>query len=151
EDCVAYGDASDVRAAVVHLVANAVEAATERAPLSGAPSLPRRVRVTVAREPAAVVVSVEDSGRGVPPEMRGRVFDAGVTTKGRGRGNGLSLVRQVTRDQGGHIEVGSSELGGASFRMILPASPGKLDAGGPPSKRGGSATWPRFRAPSDRA
>lgn len=151
EDCVAFGDASDVRVAVVHLVANAVEAAAERAPLSGVPSMPRRVRVTVTREAAAVAVCVEDSGRGVPPDMRSRVFEAGVTTKGRGRGNGLSLVRQIARDQGGHIEVGTSELGGASFRMVLPASLGKLESGDRiPSKRGFSATWPRFRAPSDR-
>src|SRR5262249_54428349 len=151
EEVVAAGDAGDLRIAVVHLVANAAEAAAERAPLSTAPSSPRRVRVAVKREGPAIAVYVEDSGRGVPPDLRARVFEAGFSTKGRGRGNGLSRVRQRAGDQGGHVEVASSDLGGAASRLVLPASVTRRERGGSnPPLPSPSATWPRFHAPSER-
>ncbi|MBK8251237.1 MAG: sensor histidine kinase [Polyangiaceae bacterium] len=145
EGCVAVGDGHDIGLAIAHLVTNAAEAAVERAPVSGAPSQPRRVRVSVSREGQNIAVGVDDSGRGVPHDLRGRVFEPGFSTKGKGRGNGLSAVRQIAMDMGGHVEIAASELGGALFRLVLPAT-GALPA---PSSSGlwhTGATWPQMRA-----
>lgn len=145
EGHIAAGEASDIGLAIAHLVMNAAEATAERAPSSGAPSQPRRVRVALSREGAMIVVSVEDSGRGVPPDLRARVFEPGFSTKGKNRGNGLTMVWKIALAMGGHVEVGSSDLGGASFRLVLPASTLR-----PEQRTSGmwhtGATWPQMHA-----
>lgn len=145
EGHIALGESSDVGLAIAHLVTNAAEAAAERSPGALAPSQPRRVRVAVAREGTAILVSVDDSGRGVPPDLRGRVFEAGFSTKGKNRGNGLTLVRKIALSVGGHVEVGSSDLGGASFRLVLAASGARPESGTSGMWHTG-ATWPNIHA-----
>jgi hypothetical protein len=144
EGCHVLGDAEDLRLAVAHLVTNAAEAAAERAPVIGAPSQPRRVRVSLAREGAMVALGVEDSGRGVPLDLRARVFDAGFSTKAKGRGNGLAQVRQIALDHGGHVEIAASELGGALVRLVIPATAARPEQ--PSVGLPHSATVPQMRA-----
>jgi len=71
----------------------------------------------------AVAVVIEDSGPGVPVELRERVFDPFFTTKapGRGTGLGLAIVQRIVHDHGGRIDIGAGALGGASFSVTLPA------------------------------
>jgi signal transduction histidine kinase len=69
-----------------------------------------------------VVVELEDSGKGIPPENLARIFDPGFTTKGVGVGTGLglSIVHGIVEEHGGSLEV-ESELGrGSTFRLRLP-------------------------------
>ena len=80
-------------------------------------------------EPAApgphVVLAVEDTGHGIPPEVMERVFDPFFTTKdaGSGTGLGLSTASGIVRAHGGFMSV-RSELGrGSVFEVYLPASP----------------------------
>jgi nitrogen fixation/metabolism regulation signal transduction histidine kinase len=53
--------------------------------------------------------------------MLGQVFEPYVTTKRRGSGLGLSIVRRIIDDHGGHIEAANAEAGGAEIRIWLPA------------------------------
>jgi len=71
----------------------------------------------------AVAVVIEDSGPGVPEDLRERVFDPFFTTKapGRGTGLGLAIVQRIVHDHGGRIDIGAGALGGASFTVTLPA------------------------------
>lgn len=72
---------------------------------------------------AAVAVTVEDSGPGVPEALRGRIFDPFFTTKepGKGTGLGLAIVQRIVHDHGGRVDVENSPLGGAAFTVTLPA------------------------------
>ncbi|HYX81343.1 MAG TPA: ATP-binding protein, partial [Gemmatimonadales bacterium] len=73
-----------------------------------------------------VRLTVEDSGPGVPPEIRNRIFDPFFTTKGpdEGSGLGLSICQRVVAEVGGRIWLEDSEsLGGAKFIVELPAAP----------------------------
>jgi two-component system NtrC family sensor kinase len=82
--------------------------------------------------PQTVLIEVADSGPGIPEEDRERVFEPFFTTKpdGKGTGLGLSIVRNIVEQHSGQITVGQSELGGASFRVVLPVvSPGAGDPG----------------------
>ncbi len=73
------------------------------------------------------MVEVADDGPGIPPELRGQVFDRFVrgdgpadTAVGAGSGLGLAIVAAVAASHGGTVEVAESEIGGALFRVRLP-------------------------------
>jgi PAS domain S-box-containing protein len=73
-----------------------------------------------------VRLTVEDSGPGVPVEVRSRIFDPFFTTKSpdEGSGLGLSICQRVVAEVGGRIWLEDSEtLGGAKFVVELPAAP----------------------------
>jgi signal transduction histidine kinase len=74
----------------------------------------------------SVVVSVTDTGPGVPPEIRGEIFEPGVTTKPRGWGVGLALSRRIVEGvHGGRIECCDDGGPGATFQIHLPVVPPK--------------------------
>jgi C4-dicarboxylate-specific signal transduction histidine kinase len=82
-----------------------------------------RIRIATRAEGASVVVTVDDNGDGVTPDVAARVFEPFFTTKaaGQGTGQGLAIVATIVRDHhGGSIELRRSELGGASFVIHLP-------------------------------
>jgi len=69
-------------------------------------------------------IEVSDSGAGVPPELRERIFEEGWTSKQapshRPRGLGLAMVGRLVERAGGRISVGDTPLGGARFTVELP-------------------------------
>jgi two-component system CitB family sensor kinase len=68
-----------------------------------------------------ILFEVEDSGPGIPEELRDRLFERGFSTKkGEQRGLGLSKADGIVKEMGGYILVGKSELGGALFTVSLP-------------------------------
>lgn len=111
-------DAASLQQALLNLVENAVDAAAERA---GAPW----VRVAVREAGADVRLVVSDSGPGVPPGLRERVFDPFYTTKpvGRGTGLGLAISQSLVERLGGRITLEDDPAGGAAFVVHLPRRP----------------------------
>jgi two-component system NtrC family sensor kinase len=84
------------------------------------------VRVSAAAGAAGeVVVALEDSGPGIPPEVLPRVFDPFFTTKdpGEGTGLGLAVCHGIMESFGGRIEAGAAAGGGARLVLWLRAAP----------------------------
>lgn len=81
----------------------------------------------------AVVVSVTDSGQGIPPEIRDRVFEPFFTTKGSGRGTGLGLsqVYGFATQAGGAVSIDSVVGRGTTVTLRLPVSEEAPAAEGP--------------------
>lgn len=80
-----------------------------------------RVRLYLTDLGSDLIIEVEDSGRGVSPEVVDRLFEKGVTThRNAGRGMGLYLLRRALDAVGGEITFGRGELGGALFTVIIP-------------------------------
>jgi two-component system, CitB family, sensor kinase len=98
------------------LVDNAFEA------VQGVPVGRRQVRVRLGDDDGQIRLEVADSGPGVPPEVAGRIFTEGFSTKGPGRGVGLALVRRLVERAGGTVTVGRAQEGGALFLVMLPLS-----------------------------
>ena len=81
------------------------------------------VTLTVAAEEGGLVFAVADRGKGIPVEMRERLFDPFVTGRTQGTGLGLAVVRRVTESHGGKVSVSDRPGGGTIFRVWLPATP----------------------------
>lgn len=88
-----------------------------------------RLRIVAAAVAEGVKIEVNDSGPGIPAELRGRIFEPFVTqapvsgpTERKGTGLGLSICRDLVTESGGRIDVARSDATGTSFRMILPAA-----------------------------
>jgi two-component system, NtrC family, nitrogen regulation sensor histidine kinase NtrY len=96
-----------------NLVRNAVEAMRT---LEG----PQRVLVKLAPLRDRALLSVHDSGPGVSPADRQRIFEPYFTTKGDGTGLGLPIVKKVVLEHHGSVVCEEGELGGAVFRIELP-------------------------------
>jgi signal transduction histidine kinase len=68
------------------------------------------------------VVEVHDSGPGLSEQVRESLFEPTISFKKRGMGLGLSIVRRNALLAGGDIEPIGGDLGGAAFRVTLPAA-----------------------------
>ncbi|WP_349268557.1 sensor histidine kinase [Mycolicibacterium parafortuitum] len=107
--------ATDVITLLGNLIDNAVDVSVGAA----------QARVTVRIDDReGLTISVIDTGPGVPEHLRDEIFARGVTSKPEvpgGRGIGLALVRLVTAQHGGTVEVGDAPGGGACFTVQLKA------------------------------
>jgi len=90
------------------------------------------ITVKTRAEGERVHISVADTGRGIPPEVRERIFAAGFTTKpmGEGTGLGLSITREIVEDTHGGCIWFDTEVGrGTTFHVQLPVEQkGRSDA-----------------------
>lgn len=109
-------DSDLVEGALENLVRNAVEAL----PGGGAVT----VRARRGRRPERVIVEVQDSGPGIDPRLRDRLFSDFFTTKAGGSGLGLSFVRRVVEAHGGTVAIVSALGRGTTVRLELPLDPG---------------------------
>jgi PAS domain S-box-containing protein len=113
------GDEAALAEAFAHLVANAAEA------LSGQ-SKPRiTLSAKLIREgkhASGVIVSVRDNGKGIAPDLQGKVFSPFCTTKPRGMGLGLPIVKRTVFDHNGRVDIDSNPHG-TRVSVTLPASP----------------------------
>lgn len=87
------------------------------------------------------LLSFRDSGQGIPPEIRERIFEPFFSTKApeRGTGLGLSTVYGIVSNAGGRIAVGSEPGKGAEFRIYLPDAAAAEHASVPGAPNGGDA------------
>jgi len=119
-------DPDQVQQLIINLLNNAIQA------MAGS-SQPRTLRIsTRCKSPDALLISMEDSGPGVPPHLQSRIFEPFFTTKpdGAGTGLGLSIAHSIMAEHRGRISCDHSSLGGAAFHLEFPIVP-VPDAGQP--------------------
>ncbi len=105
------GDRGQLRQVLVNLLENAAFAASP----SGTVTIRGR------REAGAVSLDVEDTGPGVDPATRRRLFEPLITTKDHGVGLGLALCKRIAERHGGEVAYTDRDGGGARFTLRLPA------------------------------
>uniref|UniRef100_A0A831UDM5 histidine kinase n=1 Tax=Geobacter metallireducens TaxID=28232 RepID=A0A831UDM5_GEOME len=112
-------DPEKLRQLLINLLKNAQEAL----PDGGA------IRIVTAREGDMAVISVWDSGCGIPAEDLPHLFEPFFSRKGAGTGLGLSIVQRIVEEHGGEIEVESAGGSGTTFTVRLPLTAAASDMG----------------------
>jgi signal transduction histidine kinase len=107
----------------INLIQNAFQAMDGSHPATGT------LNLVISRDTSnglrGVSAVVEDTGPGVPPEMREQIFNPFFTSKKDGVGLGLAIVAKILDEHGGSIRLEDS-AGGARFRVFLPSEPPRL-------------------------
>ena len=110
------GDENALAEAVAHLVANAAEAVRDQ----------KKPKITLTARPiqeagreSAVVLTVQDNGHGIAPEMKEKIFSPFCTTKPRGMGLGLPIVKRTVFDHNGRVDIDTNAQGTA-VNIALP-------------------------------
>jgi two-component system NtrC family sensor kinase len=132
-------DADQIKQVVMNMLVNAQHAVEEKGSIT---VRTRRSQDPRASAPAAdampmVVISIVDTGCGIPEENLRRIFDPFFTSKavGKGTGLGLSVSHGIVEAHGGFIEVNSKVGEGSTFSIYLPLT---SPSAGPQNKAGGS-------------
>ena len=120
DQCVVAGDSARIQQVAWNLLSNSVKFTSSEG----------RIGVRLARDRNDAVLSVEDTGAGIAPELLPHVFDRfrqgdSTTTRTQGgMGLGLAIVRQLVQLHGGRVSASSGGVGrGASFEVRLPLLP----------------------------
>ncbi len=115
------GDENALAEAVAHLVANAAEAVRDQ----------KKPKITLTAKPireagreSAILLTVQDNGRGIAPEMKEKIFSPFCTTKPRGMGLGLPIVKRTVFDHNGRVDIDSGTHGTA-VNIALPVGNGE--------------------------
>ena len=119
-------DPTRMKRALLNIVGNAVEATPSGGKVSiNATALP----------PASVLITIADTGKGIPKDKIDTIFEPFFSTKGsKGTGLGLPVMKKIIEEHGGKVELESVEGEGTTFTITLPIS--RCDATGPVSTAG---------------
>ncbi|MEP6470444.1 MAG: ATP-binding protein [Acidobacteriota bacterium] len=105
-------DPDQIKRVLINLIDNALEACGPRG----------KIQVRLSNGARGVTIEVADTGRGIPPRDREKLFLPDFTTKGRGTGLGLAIVSRIVADHKGTIRVEDNRPHGARFIIELPAA-----------------------------
>jgi signal transduction histidine kinase len=118
--------AGEVNQAVLNVIVNAAHAINDVVKDSGRLG---KITVSTRHEGDSVIISIKDTGGGIPEHIRARIFDPFFTTKevGKGTGQGLAIARSVLVDKHGGDLTMETEVGlGTTFHLRLPVAGKKI-------------------------
>ncbi len=110
-------DAEQMKRAFVNLIDNGIEATEERGTIE--------VETAYDKNSRSVRIFFKDDGRGIPPEIREKLFIPYFSTKKEGTGLGLTIVSSIVSDHSGYIRVKNNSPRGTVFIIDLPAYKGE--------------------------
>jgi signal transduction histidine kinase len=106
-------DTTEMQQALRNLIGNAIEVMPQKGTV--------RIRTAMADQGTAAI-EIGDSGPGIPPDVLDKIFAPFFTTKARGTGLGLAVVRKVMDRHQGRVDVESVVGQGTTFRLLLPVA-----------------------------
>jgi two-component system sensor histidine kinase TtrS len=110
------GDMIEIEQVILNLAKNAIDAMTE----ADAPDRRLTIETEAVQQGETVRLSVSDSGPGITPEVRERLWEPFFTTRANGLGIGLAICRSIVESHDGRITAASEPEGGAVLSFELP-------------------------------
>lgn len=107
----ALGDKEEVRRAFINIIRNGIQAMGEKG----------RIDIETRGADGGVRITIRDHGKGIPAEMREKLFQPNFSTKTDGMGLGLAIVKKTFDDMGGTVTLEPAEGGGTAARFFIPA------------------------------
>jgi signal transduction histidine kinase len=107
---IIYGDEDQLKQVLLNLILNAFTATDAGG----------RVEILTRSEYDKVIIQIKDTGRGIPNEIRSKIFDLYFTTKKDGGGVGLAVCQNIIKAHDGRIDFESSGGEGTTFTILLP-------------------------------
>ena len=115
------GDRIQLQQVILNLVINGIDS------MEGSENGERKIiGHTALVDDAAAEVTIEDSGRGIPPDKAEQIFEPFFTSKADGMGMGLSIARTIVESHGGRIWTENRRGGGTIFRFSVPLATREL-------------------------
>ena len=111
KDCLVLADRVQVQQVLLNLIRNALDA------MDGQPR--RELYLSTGASEGAVEVIVADTGRGISPDIRAKLFQPFVSSKSNGMGLGLSICRDIIEGHGGRLWADANLDDGVSFKFTL--------------------------------
>jgi two-component system, NtrC family, sensor kinase len=111
-----YVDPKQIQQVLLNLILNGIQA------MQSGGVLTLRTALTQENGKQWVIVSISDTGQGIPDQILGKIFTPFFTTKAQGTGLGLAICHKLVTQQGGSIKVESEDGKGTVFSIELPAT-----------------------------
>lgn len=108
-----HGNADQIKQALLNLIINAMQALPEGG----------SIRIKTRFENDWIIIQIQDSGIGIDSRLFNKIFNPYFTTKAKGSGLGLTIVRRVVKEHGGEIHLESALGQGTSFTLKFPKRP----------------------------
>lgn len=105
------GDPSQIRQIIHNMLQNAQDAVASQDD--------GEITLIARRDGERVLMLFRDNGPGFPPEVLARAFEPYFTTKSKGTGLGLAMVKKIVTEHGGDVRIANRDLGGAEVRIRL--------------------------------
>ncbi len=104
------GVADDLRAALINLIKNAIEATPDQG----------NIRVKLSTRKGEALITVKDDGKGIPEELKSKIFNPNFSTKTSGTGLGLAISHKIIQTHQGSITFSTKKNKGTTFYVYLP-------------------------------
>jgi signal transduction histidine kinase len=113
------GDPQQLQQVFLNLLLNAADAISDGGKIT--------VKTCADKEGKTVTIELHDTGKGIPSELREKIFLPFFTTKGKGKGSGLGLAvsKRIVEEHGGSIQFANVSAGGVAFTIMLPVKAGE--------------------------
>jgi signal transduction histidine kinase len=108
-------DNSQMRRMFINLIRNSIQAKASF------------INIDLSIENDYSIIKVSDNGNGIPGEAQSKIFEANFTTKEKGLGLGLKLIKRFLENTGGEIRLLSSNTSGTVFRIKIPVKSAKQE------------------------
>jgi nitrogen fixation/metabolism regulation signal transduction histidine kinase len=109
ETVMVESDNSQMRRMFINLIRNSIQAKASN------------INIDLTLEDNYSIINISDNGNGIPAEIQNKIFEANFTTKERGLGLGLKLIKRFLENTNGEIKLISSKTTGTVFRIKIPA------------------------------
>jgi signal transduction histidine kinase len=116
EKVLAESDNSQMRRMFINLIRNSIQAKASI------------INIDLSVEDGNSIINVSDNGNGISPEIQNKIFEANFTTKEKGLGLGLKLIKRFLENTNGEIKLMSSNTSGTVFRIKIPLKSSKQKA-----------------------